>query len=148
MVNESFVSLKFERRSRNLDRYILGYYPMHRILFALLFILSFSPQAGAGGLATLEFGRVFEGLGRLEVFDLHCNHSSEAERIRSMKSEMMEIMEGVSEKAFRHADIWYQFGRQSQARDWQSQHCEATAPTINELANLFQEALDYQRAGL
>jgi hypothetical protein len=121
---------------------------MRPILVSVLIILAFVASASAGGLATLEFGQAFEGLGRLQVFDQRCNGGAEAEVIDEMRSRMTNTMAGISERAHRHADIWYELGKKLQVRDLEQYQCRSNSPSLDDIASLFQDALSYHRAGL
>lgn len=121
---------------------------MRQILVSVIMILAFSGGARAGGLATLEFGQAFEGLGRLEVFDQQCNGGEEARAIDEMRGRMIDTMAGISERAHRHADIWYELGKKIQVRNLEQYRCQSKSPTLDDIASLFQDALSYHRAGL
>jgi len=121
---------------------------MRHILWSFVALLALGDMAKAGGLATLEFGHAFEDLGRLEIFDQNCNGGTEAAAIGKMKSRMIGTVAKISERAQRNADIWYQFGKLHQTREFEQQQCQAKAPTLDEIATLFQDALSYHRAGL
>jgi hypothetical protein len=121
---------------------------MRQILVSVLFILAVTGVARAGGLATLEFGQAFEDLGRLEVFDRHCNGGAEANAIDNMRIRMIDTMAGISERAHRHAGIWYELGKKLQTRDLEQQQCQSKSPNLDDIASLFRGALSHHRAGL
>ena len=121
---------------------------MRAMLIGFVMILISSGAALAGNQARSEFGQAFDGLGRLEVYDLRCNGSKKAAVIRDMKARMMTRMGAFSERAAQVADIWYEFGKLRQARDWEDGKCGAQVPSIEEIRNHFEDGLSYKNAGI
>lgn len=121
---------------------------MRSAILGFILVLACVGTATADGRAKAEFGRAFDGLGRLEVHDLRCNGSDGQEVIRITKTRMMAKMEAISERALELADIWYEFGKLHQVRDWHDHECGAEVPTLQEIKAHFEDAVSYQNAGL